>query len=276
MTALGTPSTISRWPRSYLFVPATRLDRIEKARAAGADAIIADLEDAVAPADKDQARGSLAAALDASRPLILRINGFGSAWFEKDLELCRRAGVSAVMLPKAEDPTHLQAVHAQCGLPLLALIETARGLWNALDIAQAHGVQRLAFGALDFRLDLGLPDAGYEQLDTYRARLVLASRVAGIAPPADSPTPALNDEALIRAEAVRARNLGFGAKLCVHPSQVSAVNGAFVPSTQELEWARRVVEAARASGGAAIALDGKMIDRPVLDLAERILAQAAK
>jgi hypothetical protein len=145
-------------------------------------------------------------------------------------------------------------------------IETARGLWNALDIAQAHGVQRLAFGALDFRLDLGLPDAGYEQLGTYRAQLVLASRVAGIAPPADSPTPALNDEALIRAEAVRARNLGFGAKLCVHPSQVSAVNGAFVPSTQELEWARRVVEAARASGGAAIALDGKMIDRPVLDL----------
>ena len=235
-----------------------------------------DLEDAVGPADKDRARATLVAALDPLHPVIVRINGFGSPWFERDLDLCCRAGISAVMVPKAEAPEHLQAVHARCGRAVLALIETARGLWNALAIARTLGVQRIAFGALDFRLDLGLPDAGYGQLASYRSQLVLASRVAGIAPPVDSPTPALDDETRVRADSLQARNLGFGGKLCIQPNQVPLVNAAFVPTLQEIEWATRVVATARASNGAALALDGKMIDRPVIDLAERILAEDAR
>lgn len=261
-------------PRSLLFVPATRPERVAKAFASGADDVIIDLEDAVAPGDKDAARAALATVLDPARPVIVRINGTGSVWYEHDLAACMHAGVAAVMLPKAETAADARAVHDACKLPVIALIETARGLWNALEIAQASGVQRLAFGALDFRLDLGLPDAGYEQLRTHRDRLVLASRIANIAPPIDAPTAAFDDPGAVRADAALARQQGFGGKLCIHPSQVSIVNEAFSPSAAEIEWARKVVAAANTSGCAAVAVDGKMVDRPVIDLAARILAQA--
>jgi citrate lyase subunit beta/citryl-CoA lyase len=178
------------------------------------------------------------------------------------------------MLPKAEAAAEARALHEACNLPVIALIETARGLWNALEIAQAPGVERLAFGALDFRLDLGLPDAGYEQLRAYRDRLVLASRIANIAPPIDAPTPAFDDPGAVRADATLARQQGFAGKLCIHPSQVAIVNEAFSPSLEEIEWARTIMTAAQASGGAAVAVNGKMVDRPVIDFAARILAQA--
>jgi citrate lyase subunit beta/citryl-CoA lyase len=273
MTGRPTSSWGESMARSYLFVPGSRPERMEKARAAGADVVIADLEDAVAPEEKDAARDAISAVLDPLRPIVVRINPFGSPWFERDVALCCQPGVGAVMLPKAEDSAHLSAVHVACGRPVVALIETARGVWNALEIARTESVERLAFGALDFRLDLALPDAGYSQLGPYRARLVLASRIAGIAAPVDSPSTALNDPSAVRQEAVEARNAGFGGKLCVHPSQVAAVNATFMPSPQEIEWATRVVEAARVARGAAIAVDGKMIDRPLLDIAERVLAQ---
>jgi len=270
--SMGDDAT-QRPPRSYLFVPGSRPERIDKARASGADVVIADLEDAVAPEDKDRARDAIGATLDPSRPVVVRINPFGSSWFERDVALCGRPGVSAIMLPKAEDAAHLSTVHSATGRSILPLVETARGVWNALELAQAAGVARLAFGAFDFRLDLGLPDAGYAQLAPYRARLVLASRIAGLAPPIDSPSAALNDEPAVRDEALEGKNAGFGGKLCVHPSQVAAVNAIFMPSARELEWALRVVEAARAARGAAVAVDGKMVDRPLLDIAERLLAQ---
>jgi citrate lyase subunit beta / citryl-CoA lyase len=266
-------SVSERLARSYLFVPGSRPERVDKARASGADVVIADVEDAVAPEDKDRARDAIGAVLDPARPLVVRINPFGSPWFERDLALCSRPGVAAVVLPKAEDPAHLSTVHAACARPVLALIETARGVWNALELARAQGVGRLVFGAFDFRLDLALPDAGYAQLAPYRAQLVLASRVAGLPAPVDSPSAELNDESAVRTEALEAKNSGFGGKLCVHPSQVPVVNATFMPSAGELEWASRVVEAARAASGAAVAVDGRMVDRPLLDIAERLLAQ---
>jgi citrate lyase subunit beta/citryl-CoA lyase len=247
---------------------------VAKAFASGADAVILDLEDAVAPGDKEMARAALATVLDPARPVIVRINGTGSAWYEQDLAACQHAGVAAVMLPKAETAAETRKVHDACHVPVIALIETARGLWNALEIAEASGVQRLAFGALDFRLDLGVPDAGYEQLRTHRDRLVLASRLANIAPPIDAPTSAFDDPDAVRADATLARQQGFSGKLCIHPSQVAVVNEAFSPSAAEIEWARKVVAAAAASGGGVIAVEGKMVDRPVIDLAARILAQA--
>ncbi len=261
-------------PRSLLFVPATRPERVAKALASGADAVILDLEDAVAPGDKDAGRAALVKVLDPAHPVFVRINGTGSMWYERDLAACLHPGVAAVMLPKAETADEARVVHDACHLPVIALIETARGLWNALEIAQASGVQRLAFGALDFRLDLGIPDAGYDQLRTHRDRLVLASRIANIAPPVDAPTAAFDDPGAVRAEAALARQQGFGGKLCIHPSQVAIVNEAFSPSTAEIEWARKIVAAAEASGGSVVAVDGKMVDRPVIDHAARILREA--
>lgn len=263
-------------PRSLLFVPATRPERVAKAFASGADSVILDLEDAVPPGDKDSARAAMMVALDPARPVIVRVNGAGSPWYDRDVAACLHAGVAAVMLPKAETAAEVRALHEACNLPVIALIETARGLWHTLEIAQSPGVKRLAFGALDFRLDLGLPDAGYDQLRTHRDRLVLASRVANIAPPIDAPTPAFDDPDAVRADATLARQQGFAGKLCIHPMQVPSVNEAFSPSREEIEWARTIVAAAQASGGAAVAVNGKMVDRPVIDLAARILAQAGR
>jgi citrate lyase subunit beta/citryl-CoA lyase len=134
------------------------------------------------------------------------------------------------------------------------------------------GVQRLAFGAIDFQLDLNMR-AGFDELSFFRSQLVLASRLAGLAPPIDSPSVAIDDAAEVELDAQRARRLGFGAKLCIHPRQLAAVNRSFSPSTAELAWARQVLAIAEASGGAAVALDGKMIDRPVILRAQAILAE---
>jgi citrate lyase subunit beta/citryl-CoA lyase len=262
--------------RSYLFVPATRPDRITKAFASGADAVIVDLEDAVALDAKDAARAALANALNPERPVIVRINAATTPWFAEDLRLCRAPGIAAVMLPKAESSTELRDVIAGIGrtLPLLPLVETARGLWNVLEIAQAAGVQRLAFGTIDFQLDLSLTGAGHEELAPFRAQLVLASRVAGVLSPIDGPTATFDDAQVVCADALRARRAGFGAKLCIHPQQVKWVNESFTPSVEETTWARRIVAAVQAAQGGVVAVDGKMVDRPVLALAEQILALA--
>lgn len=272
----GRPAAAPVRARSYLFVPATRPDRIAKAFAAGADAVIVDLEDAVAPDAKDAARAALANALNPERPVIVRINAATTQWFAEDLRLCRAPGIAAIMLPKAEGSTELREVTNGIGktLPLLPLVETARGLWNVLEIAQAPGVQRLAFGTIDFQLDLTLTGAGHEELVPFRAQLVLASRVAGVLPPIDGPTATFDDARTVSADALRARRAGFGAKLCIHPQQVKWVNESFSPSAEETTWARRIVAAVQAAQGGVVAVDGKMVDRPVLALAEHILAQA--
>ncbi len=259
-------------PRSYLFVPGDRPERIGKARASGADAIIVDLEDAVAPANKVAARDAVAGALDATAPVVLRVNGADTAWFADDARLAVHPGVAAVMLPKAVAAEAVAALRsASGGKPVLALVESAAGMANAAALAATAGVTRLVFGSIDFQLDLDIADDDLALLP-FRMRLVLASRVAGLPAPVDGVTTALDDEARIEAEARRARSLGFGAKLCIHPKQVAIVNGAFSPSAAELAWAQRVVDAAAAAGGAAVAVDGRMVDAPVLARARRLLA----
>jgi len=259
-------------PRSYLFVPGDRPERFAKARASGADAVIVDLEDAVAPANKGAARDAVAGALDAAHPVVLRINGADTAWFEDDARLAAHPGVSAVMLTKAAAVEAVAALRtASGGKPVLALVESAAGMANLAALAAAQGVARLVFGSIDFQLDLDIADDDLALLP-FRMQLVLASRVANLPPPVDGVTTALDDAARIESEARRARSLGFGAKLCIHPRQVPIVNGAFSPGAAEVAWAQRVVEAAAASGGAAVAVDGKMVDAPVLARARRLLA----
>ncbi len=259
--------------RSYLFVPGTRPERFEKALASRADVVIVDLEDAVAPPEKDRARSLVAGWLSAERPVHLRINGAGTPWFDDDLALCGREGVSGVLLPKAEDAEDIEAVRAagRGAVAVLPIVETAAGLWNARTIGEAPGVARLVFGSLDFQVDLGVRD---DDLLAYRAQLVLASRLAGRVAPVDGVTTAIDDPDRLRRDTERARALGFGAKLCIHPRQVAAVNATFRPTEAEIGWALRVVAADAASKGAAVAVDGRMVDRPVLLQAQAILAEA--
>lgn len=262
-------------PRSYLFVPGNRPERFAKACASGAGAVIADLEDAVAPEDKAAARDAVAAALSPAQPLLVRINSADTAWFGDDVEVCRTAGVAGVILPKAERTEDIAwlAERLGPGVPILPLIETAQGMWNAHALACCTQVSRLLFGSIDFQVDLGIDGEG-EELLHFRSQLVLVSRVAGIAAPVDGVTTAIDDPERLRADSTRARKLGFGGKLCIHPRQVEEVNACFRPGEDEIRWATRVLEAASAANGAAVAIDGKMVDKPVLLRAQAILVQA--
>ena len=261
-------------PRSYLFVPGNRPDRYAKALAAGADAVIVDLEDAVPPNDKPSGRASLAAWLSPEHPVLIRVNSSESQWFREDLALCKKPGVAGVLLPKAEGAEDIRAIaeHSASATPILPLIETARGFWNAHALAQGPKVQRFIFGTIDFQLDLGI-QGEEEELLYFRSQLVLVSRVAGLEPPVDGVTTSIDDPERIRTDTLRARRLGFGAKLCIHPRQVSPVNGCFEPSAEEESWARRIMEAAEAVHGAVVSVDGKMVDRPVMARAEAVLAR---
>jgi citrate lyase subunit beta/citryl-CoA lyase len=259
-------------PRSYLFVPGNRPERFEKALGSGADAVIVDLEDAVPPEGKAEARAAVARWLAPQRPVLIRINGADTPWFAEDLALCAQAGVAGVMVPKAERVADLQRIATVAvGCAVLPLIETAAGFENLRAVAGAESVQRLVFGSIDFQLDLGILD---DELTAFRSQLVLVSRIANLVAPVDGVCTAIDDTEQLQRDTTRARRLGFGAKLCIHPRQVETVNQGFVPSEAELAWARSVLAAAAQARGAAVALDGKMIDRPVILRAQAIVDEA--
>ena len=264
-------------PRSYLFVPGSRPDRFAKACASGADAVVVDLEDSVAAGDKSTARAAVAAWLSSAHPVLVRINVANSEWFHDDLKLGGRPGIAGVLLPKAEQVEDIRIVARYFGsdAPILAQIETAQGFWNALAMAKTEGVQRLLFGSIDFQLDLGA-DAHEDELLYFRSQIVLVSRLAGIQSPVDGVTTDINSPERVRADTLRAKRLGFGGKMCIHPKQVPVVNESFAPTAEEEAWARRVVEASAVSQGGATSVDGKMVDRPVLARAEVILASVAQ
>jgi citrate lyase subunit beta / citryl-CoA lyase len=266
--------------RSFLFVPADRLDRLPKALASGAHAVIVDLEDAVAPEHKKAARLALARewtslAAEQRGRLAVRINATGTACHEDDHALLRQLAPQApgaVMLPKAETATAVERVARSAATPVLPLIESCQGL-HAIDIiARARGVLRIAFGHLDFQADLGMYSSADErELDSVRLALVMASRRAGLPSPIDSVTASLDDDARLAADTERSRRFGFGARLCIHPRQVATVNEALGATAAQREWARRVLEASRQHGTGAFRLDGEMVDAPVLQRARSML-----
>ncbi len=267
---------------SYLFVPANRPERYERALESGADAVIVDLEDAVALPQKEEARATLARWLRGNGPqprLWVRINAADTVWHGDDLLTFSALSMAGIVLPKAEDPKTLSAIARRLGpgRGLIALIESAAGLAAMREIAAVPGVQRLVFGSIDAQVDLGMqcgPEE--EELMHFRIEMVMASRLAGIAPPIDGVTTDFNDDAFLTRMVQRARRMGFGAKLCIHPRQVEAVRRGFMPSEQELVWAEEVMAAVRASDGGAISLKGKMIDKPVILQAEKFLHQAGR
>jgi citrate lyase subunit beta/citryl-CoA lyase len=270
----STHSSIVAVARSFLFVPATRPERIAKALDSGADAVIVDLEDAVAPERKQEARTLVAdvwPSLQGHERLCIRINGLGSSDYALDTALCARLKPAAVVVPKAESALALQSlfVHLDQSVALIPLIETARGWLDAQLIAQAAGVVRLAFGTLDFQVDMGMQcDSEESELAAVRLALTAVSRINGLASPIDGVTVALGDDERTKADTVRGRRFGFGAKFCIHPNQVGPVHEGFRPSAAELSWAKRVMDTVASEGSDAIKLDGRMIDRPMIELAK--------
>ncbi|SIT40506.1 HpcH/HpaI aldolase [Paraburkholderia ribeironis] len=262
-------------PRSYLFVPGNRPERFEKAHAAGADAVILDLEDAVQPDDKPAARAAVLAAVsgEASRAAWVRVNGSDTAWFNDDIAaLAGQAGVAGIVLPKAETREQIETVlaHAHPALGVLPIVETARGMANLSVLCTAPRVQRIVFGTLDFQIDLGIDGDG-EELHLFRAPM-LASRLASIGAPVDGVSTTITDTDAVEADARRGRRFGFGGKLCIHPKQIEAVHRAYAWSDADKAWAQRVLAAVQASNGAAVAVDGKMVDMPVILKARSIMA----
>lgn len=255
-----------------LFVPATRPERFGKAVAAGADAIVIDLEDAVAAGDKVAARDALRGALSASFaaadvPLWVRVNAMGTAWREADISIVKNLPIAGVMLPKAEDVDDVERIAGVMGgrERIIALVETARGISLVRKLAEVAG--RIAFGSIDFAADVGVAHVR-ESLLAARSELVLASRLAGLGGPIDGVTTAFDDEAEVEADAAYASSLGFAGKLLIHPRQVGPAGRGFRPSDQDIAWAERILAIPEQSVGV---VDGCMVDEPVRLSAQQLL-----
>jgi citrate lyase subunit beta / citryl-CoA lyase len=260
-------------PASWLFVPGSRPDRFEKAAAAGAHEVIIDLEDAVAPSAKRPAREATAEWLSRGGAAWVRVNAAGTSWHDDDVAaLSRCAGLRGIVLPKVEEPGVPKALARRLPsrMPILALLETAAGIRYAYAIADCEAVGRLAFGSIDFAVDIDADETD-QALLLARSTLVVASRAAGLPAPLDGVTRTTSDVAAVSADADRAQQLGFGGKLCVHPLQIPPVNRAFAPSDADLDWACKVL-AHRSQD--AFAVEGQMVDQPVLARATRIVARA--
>ena len=255
-----------------LFVPGHRAELLPKAAASGADAVIMDFEDAVAEADKPAAHAALAALPDLPVPLVVRTNAFDSGWFAKDLDMLAKYRPSMVMLPKAESADHIDHVARVLGadMPVVPIIESAAGLAALGAMLRHDSVLQCAFGHLDFALDMGASPE-WENLYYPRGRLVVESRLAGKAAPLDGVTVRFDDAEIVGAEARRARDMGFGGKLLIHPKQIAPSKAVFRPSREDYDWARRVM-AAVAQSSSAVQLDGTMVDVPVIKRAERIIS----
>jgi citrate lyase beta subunit len=264
--------------RSFLFAPGNEERKLRKALAAGADAVIADLEDGVAPEMREEARDVVARVLAEPGPgmRLVRVNQPGSEWFEGDLELVGRLELEGIVLPKAT-PEAVAALGPD-GPPVVAIVESAAGLRDCVETAAAPRVAVLALGSHDLGAELHLR-ARPDQLEILfaRSQLVLASALADIRPPVDTVFLDFHDEAGLEEECRLALTLGLRGKLCIHPAQLPAVNRVFAPSEAELKWARRVLELHEEGlreGRGAVALDGRMIDMPIVKQARRLLAEA--
>jgi citrate lyase subunit beta/citryl-CoA lyase len=258
--------------RSILFVPGDRAERFEKAAASGADMVVIDLEDAVLPERKVAARDIVRDALAAMAAprFVVRVNSRGTDWHDDDVRaMTGLPGLAALMLPKAEAADDFAALRA-AGVPLHGLVETVRGILNLPALCATEGLVRLSFGTVDFQVDAGIDGDGAE-IDAVRTAIVLHSKAAGLQAPVDGVSTNLADEASLASDTQRSRRFGFGGKLCVHPKQVAIVNAAFAPAPADVDWAQRVI-AALSDGRGAVAVDGKLIDKPIVDRARRVLA----
>lgn len=276
--------------RSVLFVPANDSRKAEKALQSEADAVAIDLEDAVAYAEKDNARRQMQALLATPppRPVVVRVNACHTRWILADLEAVVGLPVAGIMVAKIESGEEVRRLDWLLGLleerhgistgtiPLIPFLETATAILRAVEIATASPrIRCLAFGGNDYTMELGMNYShSGEELYFARQMLVHASRMAGIEPPLDSVNPNLTDSEFLYEDARRARALGFQGKLVIHPRQVTVVNEVFSPSAEEVAWAEKIIaafKAAEAAGTAVIQVNGRMIEYPMVRRAEKIL-----
>ena len=280
--------------RSFLFAPGNHARRVEKALTIAADAVILDLEDAVAVSEKSATRDLVVAAFRQPRhgKLYVRVNAYTTEWCFADLLAIVHPGLDGIILPKVENSDQLRAVDWMLtnlerarGLPmgaidLVPIIETAMGVRDIGAIAASGTrVKRMAFGAGDYTLDLGMVWSRDEgELLPARSAVVMASRAAGIEPPIDTVWADLRDAEGFAKSAAHAAALGFQGKMCIHPDQIASANAAFSPSAEQLVWAGKVIAAfdeAEAKGLASIQLDGQFIDYPIVQRARQVVSRGA-
>ncbi|MEW2045337.1 CoA ester lyase [Streptomyces sp. NPDC005476] len=275
---------MNKTPLTWLYVPGDRPETVTKALACGADVVIVDLEDAVAPDRKEYARTATAERLGEPQPVPVhvRVNALDSPFAAEDLRtVAALPGVSALRLPKVTSPHQVTRVAESVppadrgATPLYALLETALGIEHAYAIARAHpSLRGIALGEADLRADLGVrDDAG---LDWSRARVVVAARAAGLAPPPQSVHPDIRDLEGLATSCARGRTLGFLGRAAIHPRQLPIIEQAYLPTRQELEEAETIVKAAATDQGAQALPDGRFIDAAVVAAARRTLSLAAR
>lgn len=261
--------------RSFLFVPANRTERYSKALNSGSDAVIIDLEDAIPTEHKLESRALLKQWLldHPTEKVMIRVNADQTEWFAEDIQLAQLSNVTALVLPKAEQKKAFEAIQKIRSIDVYPIIETPYGMAHVEQIAQFPAVQALMFGSIDFQLEMDMT-GDYLELMSFRNRMVLASKLAGIENPIDGVTADFANTELVRTETLQAKKLGFQGKLCIHPNQVKIVNQTFNPSPEEIQWAQEIIKAVQAADGQTISLNGKMIDKPIILKAEKILKQA--
>ncbi|MEO3787500.1 CoA ester lyase [Actinocorallia sp. B10E7] len=265
--------------RSWLYVPGDRPDRMDKALAGPADAVVLDLEDAVGAGAKDEARRNVLDVLASGRPAYVRINDPAAPSGEADVrELAAAQGsLAGVRVPKSEDPGELRRVADRLGVPVFPLIESALGVENALALATAHPlVGGISLGEADLQADLR---AGRRALAWPRSRIVVAARAAGLPSPAQSVWTAVRDLDGLRADTESGREAGFFGRSVIHPAQIPVVHEACAPDPEETAWARellgRFTGAAGSTGESAwIDSSGKFVDKAVVERARWLLSLA--
>ena len=264
--------------RSFLFAPGSEERKLRRALESDADAVIADLEDAVAPAEKAEARDltiQLVAEIETNAARLVRVNGVGTEWHDADLAAVAASAADGIVLPKATAAA-VAAVADRVDLPIVPIVETAVGLREAFAIAAHDSVRALMLGAVDLGLELGLEprDDGHEILFA-RSSLVVDSAAAGLRGPIDRVWVDVRDLEGLAHDCVAGRSLGFRGKALVHPDQIAPTHEAFAPSADEVRRAREIVaayERAEADGRGVVALDGEMIDAPVAERARELLS----
>ena len=271
--------------RSLLFAPAVRPDLLRKMPRTGADAIVIDLEDATPPEAKDTGRAEMRSAvadLAGQLPVLVRVNDDTTPWHDDDLDSLPTEGLAGIVVPKIETIAGLDSLAERLtarGLDMSVIggVETALGVADARPLLAHDVISAGYFGAEDFIADLGgVRTASNDEVAYARAQIALAGRLADVTV-IDQIVADFTDDDRCRRECLEARAMGYGGKLCIHPSQVSIANAAFLPSSEEIDRARRLLEAyddAKAQGVASVAFEGQMVDEPVAVQARRVLAQA--
>ncbi len=270
-----------RW-RSVLFTPGDRPDRIEKAWTTGAaDVVVADLEDAVAPAGKEAALDAVCDVLERTERdacmRAIRINPYPGRYADAEIRRLADLRPDLVVVPKAHDPEQLERLAAKLpGVGLLAIIETAAGVMAAHDVAGVAGVEALAFGAEDLAADAGMRrSADNVEVAVPRSLVALAAAAHGKVA-IDMITADFKDDARFKREAGEALGLGYAGKMCLHPRQVALAHAAWAPTNAEVAWAKQVLDAvaeSQSADGGVVVVDGKMVDVPLIRQAEAIIAR---